>query len=112
MYFKMFWDDGITQNIVEQTNLCSVQQTGSSILTTKDEIETFLGLLMKMSIVKMPNYEMYWENYTRYEQVASVMPSKRYKKNRTVHVNDNTRKDVSGNKDNRLYKVQPVIEGF
>ena len=77
MYFKMFWDDGITQNIVEQTNLYSVQQTGSSILTTKDEIETFLGLQMKMSIVKMPNQ-------TRYEQVASVMPSKRYKKNKTV----------------------------
>ena len=112
MYFKMFWDDGITQNIVEQTNLYSVQQTGSSILTTKDEIETFLGLQMKMSIVKMPNYEMYWENQTRYEQVASVMPSKRYKKIRQfLHVNDNTRKDESGNKDNRLYKVQPVIEG-
>ena len=84
MYFKMFWEDGITQNIVEQTNLHSVQQTGSSILTTKDEIETFFGLQMKMSIVKMPNYEMYWENQTRYEQVASVMPSKRYKKNKTV----------------------------
>ena len=28
-----------------------------------------------------------------------------------LHVNDNTRKDESGNKDNRLYKVQPVIEG-
>ena len=111
MYFKMFWDDSITQNIVEQTNLYSVQQTGCSILTTKDEIETFLGLQMKMSIVKMPNYEMYWENQTQYEQVASVMPSKRYEKIRQFLVNNNTRKDESGNKDNQLYKVQPVIEG-
>lgn len=67
---------------------------------------------MKMSIVKMLNYETYYENNTRYEQVASVMPSKRYKKIRQfLHVSDNSKKDESGNKDNRLYKVQPVIEG-
>ena len=54
----MFWDDTITQNIVEQTNLYSVQQTGSRISTTKDEIERLIGLQMKMGIVKMPNYEL------------------------------------------------------
>jgi uncharacterized small protein (DUF1192 family) len=35
----MFWDDDITLNIVEQTNLYSVQEAGSSISATKDEIE-------------------------------------------------------------------------
>ncbi|CAB3977807.1 Hypothetical predicted protein [Paramuricea clavata] len=111
-YFKMFWDDTITQNIVEQTNLYSVQQTGSSISTTKDEIEKLIGLQMKMGIVKMPNYELYWEKELRYEPIASVMPSKRYKKLRQfLHVNDNSKKDDPDNKDNRLYKVLPVIEG-
>ena len=28
LYLKMFWDDSITQNLVEQTNLYSVQQEG------------------------------------------------------------------------------------
>ena len=54
MYFKMFWDDDITQNIAEQTNLYSVQQTGSSS-TTKDEIERLLGLQMKINLVEMQN---------------------------------------------------------
>ena len=40
------------------------------------------------------------------------MPSKRYKKLRQfLHVNDNASKDDPGNKDNRLYKVLPVMEG-
>ena len=52
MYLKMFWDDDITQNIAEQTNLNSVQQTGSSS-TTKNEIERLLGLQMKINLVKM-----------------------------------------------------------
>jgi transketolase len=84
----MFWDDDITQNIVEQTNLYSVQEAGSSISTTKDEIEKLLGLQINMRIVKMPNYEMFWAKETHYEQVASVMPLKRYKKLRQfLHVN-------------------------
>jgi hypothetical protein len=55
----MFWDDSITENLVEQTNLYSVQLEGRSISTTKDEIEKLIGIQMKMGIVKMPNYELY-----------------------------------------------------
>ena len=55
----MFWDDSITQNLVEQTNLYSVQQEGKSVSTTKEQIEQLIGIQMKMGVMKAPNYEYY-----------------------------------------------------
>ena len=39
--------------IVKQTNLYSVEKSGASINTNKNEIEIFLGIQMLMPIVKM-----------------------------------------------------------
>eukprot|EP00795_Rhopilema_esculentum_P006428 gene6428-biopygen8027 len=42
-YFKSFFDDQLIAHISEQTNLYSVQKNGSSVATTADEIEQFIG---------------------------------------------------------------------
>ena len=34
---------------------------------------------MLMSVVKLPKYEMYWANETRYAPIADVMGRNRYK---------------------------------
>ena len=52
--------------LAEQTNLYSVQKTGQSIATTKQEIEKFIGIEIHMSIVRIPLYTMYWAAETRY----------------------------------------------
>lgn len=110
-YFKTFWDDSITKNLVEQTNLYSVQMHGKNITTTSQQIEQFIGMQMLMGIVRMPNYVSYWANGLRYEPIASVMPLKCYQNLRKfLHVNDNSKKDEPMNKDNRLYKIQPVLD--
>ena len=109
-YFQQFWDDSITCQLVEQTNLYSVQKTGKSINTTKDEMEQFIGIQMKMSIVKMPRYQNYWAAETRYSPVADVMSLKRYEKIRQfLHANDNSQSNNPDNKGNRLFKVEPVL---
>ena len=61
-YFKMFWDNTITQGLAEQTNLYSVQASGKCINTSFHEMEQFLGIQMKMSLVSLPSYDMYWSN--------------------------------------------------
>ena len=53
-YFKQFWDDEITNMLVKQTNLYSVEQSGVNINTNKDEIEKLVAVQMLMSTVKMP----------------------------------------------------------
>ena len=60
MYYRKFWSDDITERLVDQTNLCSVEKTGESIKTTKEEMERVIGIQMLVSIVKRPRHEMSW----------------------------------------------------
>ena len=57
-YLKMFWDDEICDHLAYHTNLYCTQQTGKSIETTGRKIETFFGIQMTMTIVKMSQYKM------------------------------------------------------
>ena len=108
-YFKIFWDDSIMNNLVEQTNLYSVQKTGKSIDTNLKEMQQFIGINLLMSIVQLPSYTMYWSADCRCEPVASVMSLKRYQSlRRFLHAVDNSTKDESSDK---LFKVKPVLEG-
>ena len=66
--------------LVKQTNLYSVKKSGVNINTNKDEIENLLGVQMVMSVVKMPRYEMYWSEATRYEPVASTLTLRKLQK--------------------------------
>jgi len=63
---------------------------------------------MSMSIIKLPRYDMYWNQQTRVEQVASVLTLKRYKKLREfLHAVDNAEKEKE-NKDDKLFKIKPL----
>ena len=110
-YFKQFWNDKITNMLVKQTNLHSAEQSGVNINTYKDEIEKHIAVQLLMSIVKMPRYEMYWSEATRYEPVASTLTLKRYKKLREfLHIVDNTEKEKPVNKEVKCFRVKPWLE--
>ena len=109
-YFKIFWSDDIINLLVEQTNLYSVQQTGSSISTNKSEMEQFIGIQMLMSIVSLPAYYMYWAVDTKYSPIADIMSINRYKKMRQyIYCNDNSKRNSQENQENKLYKIKPVL---
>ena len=96
---------------MEETNLYSVQQTGKSIATTKNEIEQFIGIQIRMSIVRMTVYRHYWASNTRYAPIADVMSLQRYENlRRFLHFNDNSKRNDPDNKDKKLYKIYPVID--
>jgi hypothetical protein len=64
-YFKKYFTDDMITHIVQQTNLYAAQ-VGSNFLTDEKEIEQYLGMLMRMGIVHMPRYDLYWSNELRY----------------------------------------------
>ena len=70
---NFFWDNNISEHVVYHTNLYSVQQTRALIQTTAGEMETFFGIQMVMSLIKMPQYAMYWSTEFQYGHIASVM---------------------------------------
>eukprot|EP00794_Sanderia_malayensis_P019357 gene19357-21277_t len=59
-YFTQFWDIDMTNHLVEQMHLYSVQKTGKSTNTNRKELEQLIGIMLKIGIVKMPRYQNYW----------------------------------------------------
>ena len=109
--FQTIWADEITNMLVNHNNLYSVEKSGVNINTNKDEIEKLLAVQMRMSIVKMRQYEMYWSEATRYEPVTLTLTLKKYKKLREfLHVADNAEKDKPESKEGKCFKVKPLLE--
>ena len=111
-YFKQMFDDSIIADIVDNTNLYSVQQTGTSIALTTAEMEKFLGILVTMSIIKLPRQRMYWSSETRIPAVADVMSSRQFEKiKRYLHfVDNNTELPKTDPNYDKLFKVRSLID--
>ena len=110
-YFKQFWSNEITDLLLNEANLYSAQNAGSSNNNNHAEIEQLIRIQMFMPVVKMPQYEMYWNNETRYKPIASIIPLKRYKKVREFsQVVDNAEKVKPETKSDTFFKVRTLFE--
>ena len=109
-YFCVFFTDNILAHIVEQSNLDSVQKTGKNVNTNREEIKLFIGIQIRMSIVRMTVYRHYWAAGTRYAPIADAMTLTRYENlRRFLHFNDNSQRDNEQNKDDKLFKISPIL---
>ncbi|XP_063634975.1 piggyBac transposable element-derived protein 3-like [Cydia splendana] len=105
-YLYLFLTPDIIEDIVHNTNLYSVQQTGKSIQFSNGELKKFLGIEILMGIIKMPAYTDYWARKTRYPLIADEMPLKRYQQiRRNIHFVDNSFQNTD-----RYFKIRPVME--
>ena len=115
-YFKMLFkcSDEMFKHIVHHTNLYSAHQniTKVSSATDKDEIERYIGLLLKMSIIQASYYRMCWETDTRYDQICTIMSRGRVELiKRYIHFDDNSKdKRKQDEKRDRLFKIRPLFE--
>ena len=71
-YFKQFFDDELIDHIVQQSNLYYVQKCGKSVQMTKHELVQYFRILLMMSVIKEPQYRMYWSNGTRIQSIADT----------------------------------------
>lgn len=105
-YLYLFFSQDIFTDLVDQTNLYSVQQTGRSIQASENDMRDFISIHILMGIVEMPCYLDYWSNRFRYSQIADIMTLKRYQQiRRFLHFTDNNLQD-----SDRYYKVRPIAE--
>ena len=105
-YFRMFFPSSLDDLVAEQTNLYSVQKSHKSIKTTAAEITSLIGMMMKMGIIQLPSYQLYWNQSFRQEAIAEVMPKNRfYQLLSNLHFVNNLEID----KTDKLAKVRPVI---
>ncbi|KAF5281761.1 hypothetical protein FQR65_LT14556 [Abscondita terminalis] len=113
-YFKQLFDDNLIDHVVTQTNLYSVEKTGISVNTNKEEIEQFIGCQILSGVVKMPSYRMYWAESSRYSPIADIMSRNRFDKLRNfLHLNDNSQLNTRNDPEyDKLFKIRPIIEAI
>nr|CAH7755463.1 unnamed protein product [Callosobruchus chinensis] len=105
-YFLMFFSDDLVKMAVDNTNLYSVQETGKSISFTVDEMRDFLAIQILMEIVEIPAYTDYWSQTFGYNDIAEVMPLKRYQQiRRYIYFVNNANQN-----DDPYFKIRPALE--
>ncbi|XP_043994869.1 chimeric ERCC6-PGBD3 protein-like isoform X2 [Gambusia affinis] len=114
-YFRYFFDADLLNNIVEQSNLYFTQESTRNRYTglklDRNELEQFIGTLVYMSILHLPNSGMYWSSECRVEYVADVMTRERWKKIKEfLHFNDNS--TMAANSGDALFKIRPVFDSL
>ena len=122
--FSAMWSSDLYQLMAVQTNLFARQKLMQSGVaedrldkvfppTTVDEIRAYIGLLVFMSISKLPRKELYWARSkpTYNPWVDTIMSLNRFRAiSRFFHLADSTQavgRDQEGY--DPLYKVRPLI---
>ena len=111
-YFGQFFTPDMMQLIVEETNRYAVQN-GSGFRISLPTLETYIGMLLRMGVVHMPRYRMYWSSDLRYNAIADYMSRNEFEDvGRFIHFNDNT-KVITNRTDpgyDPLFKIRPLLD--
>ncbi|KRZ69660.1 hypothetical protein T10_8091 [Trichinella papuae] len=97
------------------TNRKANQCLYSNLAPIEAEIEVLTRMLIKMGIISMSWYRMYWANQTRVDVVANCISRNRFEALlRFLYFNDNNNVIMDRNHPNyvRLYKVRPLLENI
>ena len=121
--FGVFVDDEVLQHLADQTNIYANQTSAKRITndfltsharhqkwnaTAKDEIKTFLGILLWMGLNRKSTTGSYWSQYPLYKnKIAGKMNCNRFELLlNCIHFSDN--KELEDG--NRLWKIQPLVD--
>ena len=112
-YFKDLITDQMLEDTAFQTNMYTMQETGVEMKTTKKEIETFIGLYLRMGVVKANSVRAYWHEGTRYGPVADIMPRDRFLKiMKSIHFENNIAVTDDQKKGDKVWKLRPWLNNF
>ncbi|XP_017795719.1 PREDICTED: piggyBac transposable element-derived protein 4-like [Habropoda laboriosa] len=120
--YKLFFTDYILDLIIEETNKYATQCINNSSFSskmhqqawqsvTRDEMNTFFGILLIMGVVQLPEIRLYWSNNDMYAnaRIKNAMRRDRFLSIlKFLHFSENT----TARTEDRLYKIQNIIEAI
>lgn len=107
-YFHMFLAKSMIEEIVLSTNYYANQRE-ISLKATYDEIEQYIGVLLHMGVVTMPDYRMYWHFRTKYCPISNVFSRKRFDQIKSnFHIGYNDQANYDGDSYDPLLKVRAL----
>ena len=121
-YFKLFFDHELVGEICKETNSYANQLLASStaktktlqdwVRTTRDEMYTFLGLVILMGIIVKKSFKEYWStNPLIHTPIFSAISTrKRFLQiKRCLHFSSDTGGASADRQTDRLRKIRPVV---
>ena len=117
-FCKLFLDDDILDNFVQQTNLYAEQQLlikpdPKWVPTTVEEMKAFLGMNMLMGIIVAPELDLYWSKKDAWGNalIRKTMSRDRFRNIATyLHLNDNDTAVPRGQQGHdQLHKIRPLL---
>lgn len=112
-FFRYFFTDQIIETIASESNLYSVQQDPNKPANISTlEIKQYLGIIIYMSVIHLPNIRSYWSEDLGIDKIIQTMTVNRFEKIRQhLHFNNNETIIPKDHPDHdRLHKIRPLIE--
>lgn len=110
-YFNKFFTNELFEHIVNETNKYAIER-GESFNTSFNEIQLYIGIIIKMSIARLPRYKDYWSCQLGYSFISEKISRNRFEKiKKFLHFCDNNYLTISQNNKfyDRFYKIRPVL---
>lgn len=87
-----------------------MQETGKILGTTDKEIEIFIGIILKMGIVKMNSVRDYWSTSIGFDWACDISRNRFELLCRYVHFVDNSSEIID--KSDKVWKLRPWLDSF
>ena len=109
-YFKLFVSDEMLNNTTEQTNIYILQSKGAEKSILRNDIEKFIGVFLRMGLVRLPIQRPYWETFMTYDGVSSVMGRNKFETIlRNIHFVNNLEIAEEEKANDRIWKLRTWI---
>lgn len=111
-FFKYFFDDELLQKILfESIRYSSEKNINKPLKISIEDLKKFIGILVMMSIVHLPNSRSYWNETIGNKLIQNTMSVNKFEEIRkNLHFNDNQRMLPADHPNHdRLFKIRPLI---
>ncbi|KRX51663.1 hypothetical protein T09_9583 [Trichinella sp. T9] len=108
---KKYFTDEMFQYIADKSTSYAVQNNNLRIHFSRHDIELFVGTLLKMGIIPMSRYQMYWSANFRVDSITNRLTRNRFMETmRYLHFNDNLQTILDRDDPNydRLWVYSPM----
>ena len=111
-YFMKIFGEKTFEMLLEQTNIHRVNIKDSAAKVTMVELRKAIGILMYMSVQRMPNTRMFWSKSMGHTAVNSVLTRDRFEEIiRLLHMSNNTLQPARDDPAfDKLYKVRQLLD--
>jgi hypothetical protein len=109
-FLKMFGKETF-EMLLEETNIYRVSKQSTAALITIAELRKVVGILMYISVLRMPNTRMFWSKAMGIKAVSNVMTRDRFEEIiNLLHMSNNLLQPKSTDPAyDRLYKVRNLL---